>query len=124
MLRNTPERLAYFYCNRAEENRREPRNVLATLIQQLAQSHSEEASGSGLVTHIVSIYEDREQKGQRSAQLSLAECQNLLVQIIDTYPQATICIDAMDEGDNDTRIVLLKCLKHIIIAAKNVVKIL
>ena len=99
-LRNTPEKLAYFYCNRAEENRREPRQVLATLIQQLAQSHSEE--GPGLLTPVVDIYKDREEKGQKSAPLSLAECRDLLVQLIDAYPQTTICIDAIDEVDNET----------------------
>ena len=120
-LRNTPEKLVYFYCNRAEENRREPTKVLATLIQQLAQPQSEK--DPGLLTQVVNIYKDRGQKGQKSAHLSLAECRDLLVQIIDTYPQTTICIDAMDEVDNDTRIDLLKCLKHVIIASKNVVKI-
>ena len=95
--------------------------MLATLIQQLAQSQSEE--GPGLLTQVVDIYKDREEKGQKSDHLSLAECQDLLVQLIDAYPQTTICIDAMDEGDNDTRIALLKTLRHVIIASKNVVKI-
>ena len=122
-LRSTPEKLAYFYCNRAEENRRDPGKVLATLIQQLAQPHSEEGTGTGLLTQVVNIYKERERKGQKSAQLSLAECQNLLVQLIDTYPQTTICIDAIDEVGNDTRIDLLKCLKHVIKTSKNVVKI-
>jgi hypothetical protein len=35
---HTAEKLAYFYCNRAEENRREPESILNTLIQQLAQA--------------------------------------------------------------------------------------
>ena len=71
-LRNTPEKLAYFYCNRAEENRQEPRKVLATLIQQLAQPHSEEAScpSSGLLTQVVDIYKQREEAGK--SLLSLA----------------------------------------------------
>ena len=34
------EKLAYFYCNRAEENRREPHSILNTLIQQFARTGS------------------------------------------------------------------------------------
>ncbi|KAF8418102.1 hypothetical protein EV426DRAFT_539987, partial [Tirmania nivea] len=117
----TPEKLAYFYCNRAEPSRRDPRKILCTLIQQLAQIDLGE--GARLLTHVVDIYEKREEKGQKSAQLSLAEARDLLVQITDVYPQITICIDAMDEVDNDTRIHLLKCLNHVIQTSKNVVKI-
>jgi len=118
-LRRTPEKLAYFYCNRAEENRREPKGILCTLVQQLAQSDSQ----AGLLTQVVDIYNDREKNGQESAKLSLAESQNLLIQITNIYPQTTICIDAMDEVDKDTRIVLLKCLKNVIQTSRNVVKI-
>ncbi|RPB22322.1 hypothetical protein L211DRAFT_769603, partial [Terfezia boudieri ATCC MYA-4762] len=123
-FREMPEgKLAYFYCNRAEENRREPRKILSTLIQQLAQTASKEGSKEGLLMPIVDIYRDRERNGQKSAQLSLKESQDLLVQLIDIYPQTTICIDAMDEVDHDTRIHLLKSLKNVIKASKNVVKI-
>ncbi|KAF8416300.1 hypothetical protein EV426DRAFT_686871, partial [Tirmania nivea] len=117
----TPEKLAYFYCNRAEPSRRDPRKILCTLIQQLAKTDLGE--GAGLLTHVVDIYEKREKEGQKSAQLSLAEARDLLVQITDIYPQITICIDAIDEVDNDTRIHLLKCLNHVIQTSKNVVKI-
>ncbi|RPB22319.1 hypothetical protein L211DRAFT_333519 [Terfezia boudieri ATCC MYA-4762] len=123
-FRKMPEgKLAYFYCNRAEENRREPRKILSTLIQQLAQAGSKEGSKEGLLTPIVDIYRDRERNGQKSAQLSLKESQDLLVQPIDIYPQTTICINAIDEVDDDTRIHLLKSLKNVIKASKNVVKI-
>ncbi|KAF8422189.1 hypothetical protein EV426DRAFT_535554, partial [Tirmania nivea] len=120
-FRTTSEKLAYFYCNRAEPSRRDPRKILCTLIQQLAKTDSGE--GTGLLTHVVDIYEKREKEGQKSAQLSLAEARDLLVQITDVYPQITICIDAMDEVDNDIRIDLLKCLNHVIQTSKNVVKI-
>ena len=115
----TPEKLAYFYCNRAEENRREPRGILCAIIQQLAQSDSQ----AGLLTQVVDIYDDREKKGQKSAKLSLAESQDLLIQITNIYPQTTICIDAMGEVDKDTRIDLLKCLKNVIQTSRNMVKI-
>ena len=116
----TPEKLAYFYCNRAEENRREPQSILNTLIQQLAQTKSEKDK---LLKPVVDIYLDREKEGQRSSHLSLEESQELLVQLTDIYPQTTICIDALDEVETETRLHLLKALKNIIEKSKNLVKI-
>ena len=115
-----PEKLAYFYCNRAEENRREPQSILNTLIQQLAQTESKEDQ---LLKPVIDIYLDRERKGQRSSRLSLGESEELLVKLADIYPQTTICIDALDEVETNTRIHLLKALKNIIEKSKTLVKI-
>ena len=116
----TPEKLAYFYCNRAEESRREPQSILNTLIQQLAQTESE---GNKLLKPVVDIYLDRERRGQKASRLSLGESQEILVQLTDIYPQTTICIDALDEIETETRLLLLKTLKNIIGKSKNLVKI-
>ena len=116
----TLEKLAYFYCNRAEENRRNPENILNTLIQQLAQTESEDDK---LLKPVIDIYQDREKKGQKSSRLTLTESQELLVQLTDIYPQTTICIDALDEVENGIRMQLLKSLKHIVETSKNLVKI-
>ena len=116
----TPEKLAYFYCNRAEGNRREPQSILNTLVQQLAQTKSEKDK---LLKPVVDIYLDREKEGQRSSHLSFEESQELLVQLTDIYPQTTICIDALDEVETETRLHLLKALKNIIEKSKNLVKI-
>ena len=117
----SPEKLAYFYCNRAEGNRREPESILNTLIQQLAQTESEDDK---LLKPVVDSYLDRERKGQRSSRLSLGESEELLVKLTDIYPQTTLCIDALDEVETKTRIHLLKALKNIIEKSKNLVKIL
>jgi len=112
--------LAYFYCNRAEENRRKPESILNTLIQQLVQTESD---GDKLLKLIVDIYQDREKKGQKSSRLTSDESQELLVQLTDIYPQTTICIDALDEVENGIRVQLLKSLKHVVERSKNLVKI-
>ena len=114
------ERLAYFYCNRAEENRREPQSILNTLIQQLVQTKS---GKDKLLGPVVDIYRDREEKGQTSSRLSLREGQELFIQLTDIYPQTTICIDALDEVETKTRLHLLKALKNIIEKSKNLVKV-
>jgi len=115
----TSEKLAYFYCNRAEENRRDPESILSTLVQQLAQIESKEE----LLQPVVDVYQDRELKGQKASRLSLVECQALLVQLADIHPRTTICIDALDEVENRNRLKLLKSLKNLVDRAKNLVKI-
>ncbi|KAI5799542.1 hypothetical protein FPQ18DRAFT_253782, partial [Pyronema domesticum] len=118
---NTTEmKLAYFYCNRAEENRREPDSILSTIIQQLAQSPFDK---NKLLKPIVDIYRDRKKQGQISSRLSLAESQQLLVQLTDIHPRTMICIDALDEVAGDKRIHLLKALNCVISQSKNLVKI-
>ncbi|KAI5783318.1 hypothetical protein FPQ18DRAFT_111991 [Pyronema domesticum] len=112
--------LAYFYCNRAEENRREPDSILSTIIQQLAQSPFDE---NKLLKPIVDIYRDRKKRGQLSSRLSLSESQQLLVQLTDIYPRTMICIDALDEVAEDKRIYLLKALNYVIAQSNNLVKI-
>ena len=116
----TAEKLAYFYCNRAEQNRREPQSILNALIQQLSLTGS---GKNGLLGPVVDIYRDRYERGQTSSRLSLRESQELLIQLTDIYPQTTICIDALDEVETETRLLLLKALKNIIEKSKNLVKI-
>jgi hypothetical protein len=110
----------YFYCNRSEENRREPDSILNTIIQQLAQSDFDE---NKLPKPIVDMYRDRKKKGQISSRLSLSESQGLLVQLTDMYHQTMICIDALDEVAEDKRISLLKALNDVMAQSKSLVKI-
>jgi len=116
---STSEKVAYFYCNRAEENHRKPESILNTLIQQLSQAESEDK----LPKPVIDIYKAREIAGQEASRLTLNESQELLVQLTNIYPQTTICIDALDEVENGIRIRLLKALKHIVETSKNLVKI-
>jgi hypothetical protein len=120
LLDPTPQKLAYFYCNRAEENRRKPESILNTLIQQLAQTG---LKNDELLKPVVENYEDRENKGQESSPLVLSESEKLLIKLTDLYPQTTICIDALDEVEKESRISLLKSLKNVIEGSKNLVKI-
>jgi len=114
----TPGGFAYFYCNRAEENRRNPEEILNALVQQLAQTSEE----NQLLKPVVDIYEGRQKEGQKSSRLSLAESQELLVKLTDIYPQTTICIDALDEVDRATRLKLLNALKYVVKKSTSVVK--
>ncbi|KAF8541975.1 hypothetical protein BDD12DRAFT_775371, partial [Trichophaea hybrida] len=115
---STAEKMAYFYCNRAEENRRHPESILNTLIQQLAQSDED-----SILKPVVDIYLERERKGQKSSKLTLQESQELLIKITDIHPRTIICLDALDEVEPRIRIVLLQSLKLLIEKSKNLVKI-
>jgi uncharacterized protein YggL (DUF469 family) len=114
----TMEKIAYFYCNRAEENRRDPESILSTIIQQLVQ-----IDGNRILKPAVDIYMDRKQQGQTTSKLSLTESQELLIKVTNIYSQTTICLDALDEVQPDIRISLLEALKLVIETSKNLVKI-
>lgn len=111
--------MAYFYCNRAEQNRRDPESILNALVQQLAQTFEDDR----LLKPVADVYKMRETKGQKSSRPSVAESQELLGQLTDIYPRTTICIDALDEVENRMRMRLLKALKYIVERSKSLVKI-
>jgi hypothetical protein len=113
-------KLAYFYCNRAEESRREPEAILRALIHQLVRTESNQKT---LLKPIVDAYESRKAQGQETSTLNRLESQELLVQLTDVYQQTTICIDALDEVEQSTRKVLLQTLKAVMEKSKNLVKI-
>jgi hypothetical protein len=91
---------------------------LSTLVQQLVRMPNAE-----LLKPAVDAYNDREKKGKPFARLSTTESQDLLVQLADIYPETTICIDALDEIDDQNRIVFLRSLQYVMERSKNLVKI-
>jgi len=115
---STTEKIAYFYCNRAEENRRDPESIINTLIQQLVQ-----VDENRVLKPVAEIYIDREQKGQKSSKLTLKESRELLIKITDIYSQTNIFLDALDEVKQDIRINLIEALRLVIETSKNLVKI-
>ncbi|KAF8535525.1 hypothetical protein BDD12DRAFT_782443, partial [Trichophaea hybrida] len=116
------EKMVYFYCNRAEENRRDPSSILNALIHQLAQTGYPLAKRT-LLKLVDDVYHERLSEGQLSAPLSLAESEKLLIQLTDIYPRTTMCIDALDEVEHAKRINLLRCLNRVIRESQNLVRI-
>ncbi|KAF8241380.1 hypothetical protein K440DRAFT_572817, partial [Wilcoxina mikolae CBS 423.85] len=72
---------------------------------------------------VVDIYNDREQKGQKNSRLTPQESQELLLKLTNIYPMTTICLDALDEVNSESRTRLLKVLKLVIDKSKTLVKI-
>ena len=113
---STPEKLAYFYCNRTEDNRRELQSILNALLHQLVQNRSEG-------NKVLNPFPMALRRMWPDWPLTLGQSQEALVQLTNIYPQTTICIDALDEVEAETRLLLLKALKDIIEKSKNLVKI-
>ena len=68
---------------------------------------------------LIDIYEDSEKVSSR---LGLDKCRELLIQLTGMY-QMTICIDALDEVETETRIQLIMALEDIMEVSKNRVNI-
>ncbi|KAJ8129758.1 hypothetical protein O1611_g3872 [Lasiodiplodia mahajangana] len=112
---------AYFYCSRdpAEPERSKPANVLASIVRQF----SSPGPGKPLLRPTIMAYQSQEDDGFPIDSLQLRDSYNLLLEILDSYPTATIIIDALDECDPLTRQKLLDTLENILRQSPTLVKI-
>lgn len=110
--------VAFFYCNRAEESRRDPQNILNALVQQLSLG-----SGDELMKPVIDVYNERERIGQTCSPLSFAESRQLLIQLTDLCPQTTICLDALDEIEDVRRVIILSTLREVATKSGSLVRI-
>lgn len=106
--------LAYFYCNHNEESHRKPEEILRSFIKQFSVSNDEKAIHSSLLK----IYNKRWQMGF-SKELSLDECEVLLLELISTYPKTTLVLDALHECEERSRMSLFYCFNHLIEQSRN-----
>jgi len=109
------DRLAFFYCSRKRDKRSQPYDVLASLVGQLAWS----ADGLAVAQSVKRKHEYC-QSHQR-LDLTIDECSDLLVGLVDLYQQTTIVIDALDECTDYTR--LLLHLKKVAAASQSPIKL-
>ncbi|KAI5839132.1 hypothetical protein DFP73DRAFT_502190, partial [Morchella snyderi] len=109
--------VAHFYCHYTESGRNDPSSIMRALIKQICVAAGE------VPTAVVSIYQEREKRGNSSGLLSVEECRDLFITIAEQFLQVTIIIDALDECDIKKRRSLFRALCHIISEA-NKVKVL
>jgi hypothetical protein len=100
--------LAFFYCRRAEAERRKPENVLRSFLKQLALSHNK------CLASLRTAYMEKKRQGFLSNTLSAIECQNLLVKMISQCPEAILILDALDECDEESRHNLIGVLNRLV----------
>lgn len=88
---------AFFYCRRAEAERRKPENILRSFLKQLAL-----LNGKSLST-LHTKYMEKKRQGFLSNSLSLTECQELLIKMISQFSMTILILDALDECEEDSR---------------------
>ena len=110
-----PTALAYFYCHRNEEPRRDPKVIMASIVKQLTVPFLPR-----MPEQVVKSYDKRVQDGFASGCLEAPECRDLIVSLIGLYSKVTVVIDALDEVPSDERDMLLDELKIILGSSPNV----
>lgn len=113
------EALAIFYCDRNEPKQRDPGQILRSIVRQLSCPEP----GSKLLQPIVDKYYETKKGGFATEPLDPDECRDLIIQLLPSYPQSNIVIDALDECDKTTRSKLLSVLAAIMASKPNRVKI-
>ena len=116
MKKPSDEGLAYFYCNRYDEARRRPEDVLRSLLRQLAISRN----NSEIQELLVEAYKNKSEQGFASTQLSFKEIRFLLPQLMKAYRQTTLIIDALDECHEKSRLKLIRIFSELIEGPSNV----
>jgi hypothetical protein len=110
--------VVYFYCNRNEQQRRDPTEVMRAIVKQLSV-----ALLPNLPNQVAAVYNERVEHGLVAGPLSFDESCVLVRDLLDIYPHTTIVIDALDESHPEQRWLLLKALKSLISSSNSLVKI-
>ncbi|RMJ06853.1 hypothetical protein CDV36_013538 [Fusarium kuroshium] len=113
------EGLAYFYCDRNQEDHQQPTRVLQSLVRQLATKTTKEL----IMSFIVDLYDQRKSTGFAMSQLTVLECRDLAVKMLSRYSQTTIVIDGLDECNKETRYILMDALEEFLNSSSHPVKI-
>ncbi|KAJ6110911.1 beta-glucosidase [Penicillium sp. IBT 16267x] len=87
------EGLAFFFCNRDEQNRREASPVLRSLVRQLATPKTKSHNESIRTT----LQKAREECDDKGMQLTIEHCRDQLAQSFKLYSTTVLIIDALDE---------------------------
>ncbi|SPQ26473.1 155b9fce-3d70-4eae-8d87-6b345046ed02 [Thermothielavioides terrestris] len=102
------EGFAFFYCNRHETDRREPLSVLRSYVRQLSTTAFNPES---MRAKLRSLCQETRLKG---AHLTLATCQDQLLESVNLYPQTTLVLDALDECEPETRARLIDTIEFLL----------
>ena len=82
---------AYFYCNRNEEERRDPLAILQSCVRQLSTA----VGSTGHIRKRLQVISNEARR--QGSHLGLEACKTQLLESVNGYFQTTIIIDALDE---------------------------
>lgn len=109
------EGFAYFYCNKQDPARSEPKEILRNIIRQLASGPwKDHATNTAVHKSVHALWLKDRGRGILS---TFAEWEACLLELIDTYPRTTIVLDALDECETQQRQDLINLLVKL--AARN-----
>ncbi|KAJ4419129.1 hypothetical protein N0V82_005142 [Gnomoniopsis sp. IMI 355080] len=117
---NSDESFAFFYCKRSEVSRRDPLQVLRSIVRQLAVPHKR-ANLRGLIHQ--KIHDQYNAGRETAANLNFEACRAVLKEFFETYPQTTIVLDALDECDKDCRHELMSLFDELLAQAPRPIKL-
>jgi Cdc6-like AAA superfamily ATPase len=108
------EALAYFYCDRNQDPRRQPENILRSFVKQFAMSRDQDA-----IQHcLAQLYEQKHREGFSSNKMSFEECETLLIRLIQAYTRSFLILDALDECDQQLRGDLIEVFNRLVNTSK------
>lgn len=108
---NNDEAFAYFYCNKQDPSRSEPKEILRSLIRQLATGPwNESANNTAVHKKVHELWEKSQSQGISSI---FSEWEACLRALIATYPRTTIVLDALDECNDIKRQDLINLLVNL-----------
>lgn len=93
--KHNSEAFAYFYCNKQDPLRSEPKEILRNIIRQLATGPWKDIATNTTVHKSVSALWRQDRK--QGILSTFAEWETCLLDLVDTYPRTTIVLDALDE---------------------------
>jgi hypothetical protein len=102
--------LAYFYCDRNEDTRRDPESILRSFVKQLSFSLNEGAVQNALIE----IYREKQRTGFASAKLTLEESKRLIPILIQSYLKVILVLDALDESRERVRADLIEYFSYLV----------
>ncbi|KAJ6035936.1 hypothetical protein N7540_000215 [Penicillium herquei] len=99
---------AFFYCNRNEENRRDPLCILQSFVRQL----STPVGGTEHIRKKLKIVSHQAQR--QGSHLGFGDCITQLTESINEYSETFIILDALDECNEDSRWRLIHVIKELV----------
>ena len=120
-LKGTVDKLAFFYCKRDEEDRRDRNKILLSLIKQLASP----ANGTGIHTQIMDVWNAEQKDPSARKQIPADASLKLLLSILESYQNqiSVLIVDALDECSKESRKFILKDLLFLIAKSNATVKV-
>ena len=115
------DKVAYFYCKRDEEVRRDREKVLLALIKQLACPPIDTTGAVGhdrICAAALEAYNQEREDPSSRHQLNFDSCLRLLGQLVESFEHPVVVLDALDECSGEVRSHLLRGLQSVIGQAK------